>query len=45
MKTVSIPNASSLVLEANEISFDRTVYTLHATSSNGSGLLTFTFNY
>ena len=45
MRAISIPTASSLVLEANEISFDRTTYTLHATSSNGSGLLTFTFNY
>jgi len=45
IKTVSIPTAASLVLEANEIAFDRTTYTLHATSNNASGLLTLTFNY
>ena len=42
---ISIPAKQSLVLEKNEISFDRTTYTLHATSGDSDGQLTFTFNY
>tara|TARA_Y100001973_G_C5202814_1_gene339127 strand:- start:2464 stop:3063 length:600 start_codon:yes stop_codon:yes gene_type:complete len=42
---LSIPAKSTLVLEPNEISFDDTTYTLHATSGDAAGKLTFTFNY
>ena len=42
---LSIPAKSTLVLEPNEISFDDTTYTLHGTSGDSDGQLTFTFNY
>ena len=45
IKTISIPTASTLRLESDEISFDNSTYDLYATSGNASGLLTFTFNY
>jgi len=45
LKTLSIPMASTLKLEADEISFDNSIYDLYAVSSHSSGLLTFTFNY
>ena len=45
IKGVEIEEGSSLVLEKDEISFDDTTYDLYATSNNGSGLLTLTFNY
>ena len=45
IKTISIPTASTLRLESDEISFDNSTYDLYATSSHSSGLLTFTFNY
>jgi hypothetical protein len=45
LKTLSIPTASTLKLESDEISFDNSIYDLYAVSSNASGLLTFVFNY
>ena len=42
---LSIPAKSTLVLESEEISFDDVTYTLHATSGDSGGQLTFTFNY
>ena len=45
LKTLSIPTASTLKLESDEISFDNSIYDLYAVSSHSSGLLTFTFNY
>lgn len=45
LKSVSIPVGSTLKLEGNEISFDKSVYDLYAVSSNASGLLTFVFHY
>ena len=44
-KAIQIPNGTTLKLESDEISFDDSVYSLHATSSSSSGLLTLTFNY
>ena len=45
LKTLSIPTASTLKLESDEISFDNSIYDLYAVSSHSSGLLTFVFNY
>ena len=45
MSGVSIPNGSTLKLEADEISFDRSTHILYAKSSHASGLLSFVFNY
>ena len=42
---LSVPAKSTLVLESGEISFDDIAYTLHATSGDSGGQLTFTFNY
>ena len=44
-KTIAIPAGTTLKLESDEISFDDSVYTLHATSSDASGEITLTFNY
>ena len=40
---ISIPANVSLILDRDEIAFDLNTYTLHATSGNASGKLTFTF--
>ncbi len=40
---ISIPANTSLILDRDEIAFDLNTYTLHATSDNASGKLTFTF--
>ena len=45
LKSISIPVGSTLKLEGNEISFDKSVYDLYAVSNNASGLLTFVFHY
>ena len=45
LKTLSIPTASTLKLESDEISFDNSTYDLYAVSGHSSGLLTFAFNY
>ena len=45
LKAVSIPPKVTLVLKENEIAFDATTYTLHATSGDSGGQLTFTFTY
>ena len=45
LKSLEIPTASTLKLEANEISYDKTIYKLYAISNNASGLLTFVFHY
>ena len=45
LNTVSIPANTVLKLESDEISFDDTKYNLYAYSGDGSGYLTFTFNY
>ena len=42
---LTIPTGSSLKLEANEISFDVSMFDLFTRSSNSSGLLTFIFSY
>ena len=45
LNAVSIPANTVLKLESDEISFDDTKYNLYAYSGDGSGYLTFTFNY
>ena len=45
LNAISIPANVVLKLESNEISFDDTKYSLYAYSGDGSGYLTFTFNY
>ena len=45
LKSLSIPTGSTLKLEGNEISFNKSVYDLYAVSSHSSGLLTFVFHY
>jgi hypothetical protein len=42
---MGIPVNTTLIFEENEIDFDATTYTLHATSGDADGQLTFTFNY
>ena len=43
LNAVSLPVNTSLILDRDEIAFDLNTYTLHATSDNASGKLTFTF--
>jgi len=43
LNAINIPVNTTLVLDRDEIAFDLNTYTLHATSGNASGLLTFTF--
>ena len=45
LKSLSIPTASTLKLESDEISFDNSIFDLYAVSNHAQGLLTFTFNY
>ena len=43
LNAINIPVNTTLVLDRDEIAFDLNTYTLHATSGNASGKLTFTF--
>ena len=45
VSAINILANTTLVFEENEIDFDATTYTLHATSGDADGQLTFTFNY
>ena len=45
LKTLSIPVASTLKLESNEISFNNSFYDLYTVSGDSDGQLTFSFNY
>tara|TARA_R110002020_G_scaffold178302_1_gene371275 strand:+ start:333 stop:1208 length:876 start_codon:yes stop_codon:yes gene_type:complete len=45
LKNLSIPLASTLKLESNEISFDNSIFDLYALSGDSDGQLTFAFNY
>ena len=45
LKTLSIPTASTLKLESDEISFDNSTYDLYGVSGRDAAALTFIFNY
>lgn len=45
LKDLSIPAASTLKLEGNEINFDKNLYDLYAVSSQAGGLIDFIFHY
>lgn len=45
LKGLSIPATSTLKLDSDEISFDKSIYDLYAVSNNSDGELTFIFNY